>query len=63
MKKIKRWNLIVEFIMVVKATMWYYTIQCLDKAWQIFNNIKGIHVVKRTDFLLSRWEKAEKETT
>lgn len=63
MKKIKRWNLIVEFIMIVKATTWYYTIQWLDKAWQIFNNIKGIHVVKRIDFLLSCWEKAEKENT
>lgn len=32
MKKIKRCNLIVEFIMVLKAITWYYTMQSLDKA-------------------------------
>ena len=40
MKKIKRCNLIVESIMVLEPIPWYYTVQSIDEARQIFTNIK-----------------------
>ena len=57
MKKIKRCNLIVEFIMVLKLITWYYTVQCLDKAWQIFTNIKYIYVEQIFSFPAEKKQK------